>query len=470
MEKSMSEQIRHASTHATSPRSGLPALLRRLHFDIGLFIAPFIFIAAFTGTLYVMTPQLEKVLYQRQLLTSSSGADQPLSAQVARASEFIGADAKIAAVRPAPQQGETTRVMFYRADLGPSETRAVFIDPKTLEVRGVMTVYGTSGILPLRTWLDYLHRNLLLGDVGRVYSELAASWLWVTALGGALLWVSNRAARRKSASPQSTPARRLARFRQWHTAVGLALLVGMVFFSATGLTWSRWAGDNISLLRSHFGWLTPVVNTALHPAPAMEMAMDEHAEHQGHSQIMHDGVRIFPYQFDAVLHAARAAGIDAAKLEIRPAYRADRAWTVSETDHRWPTQVDSVAVDPQNNAIVDKVGFAQFGLLARLTRWGVDAHMGVLFGIANQLVLALFGLGLCLMIAIGYRMWWLRRPGAGETSPFATLLGCWRQLTPGIRLMLLMLTGFVAVSLPVMGVSLLILLVIDRWRWQRSIK
>ncbi|MCK8302718.1 PepSY domain-containing protein, partial [Erwinia amylovora] len=62
MEESMSEQIRHASTHATSSRSGLPALLRRLHFDIGLFIAPIIFIAAFTGTLYVMTPQLEKVL------------------------------------------------------------------------------------------------------------------------------------------------------------------------------------------------------------------------------------------------------------------------------------------------------------------------------------------------------------------------------------------------------------------------
>lgn len=53
-----------------------------------------------------MTPQLEKVLYQRQLLTSSSGADQPLSAQVARASEFIGTDVKIAAVRPAPQQGK----------------------------------------------------------------------------------------------------------------------------------------------------------------------------------------------------------------------------------------------------------------------------------------------------------------------------------------------------------------------------
>lgn len=48
--------------------------------------------------------------------------------------------------------------------------------------------------------------------------------------------------------------------------------------------------------------------------------------------------------------------------------------------------------------------------------------MGVLFRIANQLVLALFGLGLCLMIAIGYRMWWLRRPGPGETS---RLPRCW---------------------------------------------
>ena len=38
-------------------------LLRRLHFYIGLFIGPFIFVAALTGTLYVATPQLENWLY-----------------------------------------------------------------------------------------------------------------------------------------------------------------------------------------------------------------------------------------------------------------------------------------------------------------------------------------------------------------------------------------------------------------------
>ena len=54
----------------------------------------------------------------------------------------------------------------------------MFIDPYSLKVTGDMTVYGTSGVLPLRTTLDLLHSSLLLGDFGRNYSELAASWLW----------------------------------------------------------------------------------------------------------------------------------------------------------------------------------------------------------------------------------------------------------------------------------------------------
>ncbi len=51
-----------------------------------------------------------------------------------------------------------------------------------------MTVYGTSGILPLRQTIDYLHTSLMLAILGRLYSELAASWMWVAALGGIALW------------------------------------------------------------------------------------------------------------------------------------------------------------------------------------------------------------------------------------------------------------------------------------------
>jgi uncharacterized iron-regulated membrane protein len=507
----MSEKILAQSARAEQSRSALLPLLRRLHFYIGLFIGPFIFVAAFTGTLYVMTPQLENALYSHQLFTDSGGPERSLADQVRVAESFIGPQAKITALRPAPAAGETTRVMFTTPD-GGSATTAVFVDPQTLEVRGMLNVYGTSGVLPLRTWLDYLHQNLLLGDVGRNYSELAASWLWVASLGGLLLWATSRAPGRIKKGRRSR-GQSLLRSRYWHSTLGVALLLGLIFFSATGLTWSRWAGDNISSMRAHFGWLTPAVNTALTPSaeaaddsmpgmimpadahadqamsgmnmpadehaghamPGMHMPADEHAEHKQSGMPMPDNpaasVSISPEQFDAVVHTARAAGISAGKIEIRPTTRADKAWTVSEIDRRWPTRVDSVSVDPRSYALLDKVEFAQFGLLAKLTRWGVDAHMGVLFGLPNQLILAAFALGLCVMIVMGYRLWWLRRPAAGQgPHPAETLIYHWRQLSLSGRFAVSVVTVALALSLPLMGISLVVMLVIDAIRWQRAVK
>lgn len=80
---------------------------------------------------------------------------------------------------------------------------------------------------------------------------------------------------------------------------------------------------------------------------------------------------------------------------------ADQAWTVTEIDRGWPTQVDAVAIDPHSMQIIDRTRFADFPLMAKLTRWGVDFHMGILFGLANQLVLIAFGIALCVLIVWG---------------------------------------------------------------------
>lgn len=464
----MSEKIvptASAQVEKTQSAQAFLQLMRRLHFTIGLFIGPFIFVAALTGTLYVLTPQLENRLYAQQLTTHAPGPSEPLSRQIEAALEYVGSDAQIAAVRPAPGTTDTTRVMFRFADSAPSETRAVFIDPKTLAVRGDLTVYGTSGILPLRTTLDYLHRSLLLGDIGRNYSELAASWLWVAALGGLLLWAVQRTPRRSANRASRT--QRMLKMRTWHSLLGLALLAGLLFFSTTGLTWSRWAGDNINALRTHYGWLTPAVNTRL-DGSMPPMMMDEHAEHHGHMMHHAPDAPLSPAQFDGVLAAARASGIDAAKLEIRPSYQADKAWIVGEIDRRWPTQVDSVAVDPHTYRVTDKVEFAQFGLLAKLTRWGVDAHMGILFGVANQLVLAFFGLALCVLIVLGYRLWWLRRPAQPRHHPADTLFWAWQRMSLSLRFLLAVVLVVLGFSLPLMGISLLLFLLLDIWRWQKA--
>ncbi|CAO1663905.1 PepSY-associated TM helix domain-containing protein [Salinicola sp. NYA28a] len=225
------------------------ALITRLHFYVGLFVGPFLLVAALSGIAYALTPQLENWLYQDALTTQSRGESQPLSRQIEAAQHVAGIAAAPAAVRPAPEPGTTTRVLFGGEAFGPSEHRALFVDPVTLEIRGDMPVYGTSGILPLRTAIDQFHRSLLLGDIGRLYSELAASWLWIAALSGAFLWWRQRRITRRAAGRQ--------RLRRRHATLGIVALIGLLFFSATGLTWSQWAGGNIAQLRHAWDWGTP---------------------------------------------------------------------------------------------------------------------------------------------------------------------------------------------------------------------
>ena len=423
----------------------LLALLIRLHLYVGLLVGPFIFVAALSGVVYALTPQLEDRLYAEQLFANSTGTSQPLARQIEVAQAYVGETATLSAVRPAPKPGTTTRVMFKSPELGESESRAVFIDPVTAEIRGDLLVYGTSGVLPLRTWLDQLHRSLLLGEPGRIYSELAASWLWVAALGGFALWIIRR--RRASGAVRSKG------LRHWHATLGLCLLIGLLFFSATGLTWSRWAGDNIGVARAALGMSTPSVSTTLDGEAIT--AAGEHAHHTG--MAMPVARTAEPQMFDRVLRAAREGGIGAGKVEIMPAAGPNRAWTVTEIDRSWPTQVDAVAIDPRTLQITDRTDFASFPVAAKLTRWGIDAHMGSLFGLANQLLLAVTALGLATLVALGYLMWWRRRAAARRVSVLQAL-GALSPRALGTTLVVALLFG---ICLPVLGASLLIFLIVE---------
>jgi uncharacterized iron-regulated membrane protein len=456
------------SNPSTSPpsdrgarRSGWRGLVLRLHFYAGLLVGPFVLVATVTGVLYILTPQLESWLYADQLRVPPTAQQLSLADQV-RAAEATSPGGELAAVRPAPEPGATTRVLFEDDSLGESERRAVFVDPGTGEVKGSLVTYGTSGVLPLRMTIDQLHRNLLLGEPGRLYSELAASWLWVVALGGLALWgarwrarrVASRAGVRDLVLPErgATGRRRLV---GRHGALGVWLLLGALFLSATGLTWSAYAGENVSALRAALGWSTPSLDAG------------GHAGHGGGGSS--GDVAVDPARFDAVLAAARAAGIDAGQIEIGLPAEHGAAWTVTEVKRSWPTEVDAVAIDGDTGAVVDQVRFADYPLMAKLTRWGIDAHMGVLFGVANQLLLVAFGLGMITLIVLGYRMWWQRRPtrGGGRPVPRGQLRTAARPAVL-VAVLLAVVLGWFA---PLLGISLAAFLVIDGalgWWGRRS--
>ncbi|MFI8191839.1 PepSY-associated TM helix domain-containing protein [Streptomyces sp. NPDC085946] len=431
---------------ATAPHRSTWAPLRplvlRLHFYAGVLVAPFLLVAAVTGLLYAASFQAEKLVYRHETTVPVGDRRLPVSEQVAAARE-AHPGGTVAAVRPAPEADATTRVLLSGVPgVDETHTLAVFVDPYTGRVRGALEQYGSTGALPLRTWIDEFHRDLHLGESGRLYSELAASWLWVIAGGGLVLWFSRRRARR---TVRGTAGRR--RTLGLHGTVGVWAAAGFFFLSATGLTWSAYAGATVDELRTSLGQATPVLSAA---------AGEEHSGHGAAAGSGGSGAH--GVGLDRVLAAARAEGLGD-PVEIVPPADAGSAYVVKQVQRSWPTKQDAVAVDPATGEVTDVLRFADHPVLAKLTRWGIDLHTGVLFGLVNQIALMLLALALILLIVWGYRMWWQRGRGGAFGRPIPR--GAWQQVPPYVLVPLLAAVAVLGYFLPLLGISLAAFLAVD---------
>ncbi|NNN31107.1 PepSY domain-containing protein [Streptomyces sp. S3(2020)] len=426
---------------------GFGALLARLHFYAGVLVAPFLLVAATTGLLYTFTPQFDSLVYGHELhVAHAGGSTVPLSEQVA-AARAEHPKGTLVAVRPGSDDG-TTQVDFALPELG-EKTHTVYVDPYTGRTRGQLTTWYAE--TPLTTWLDAFHRNLNLGTVGRYYSEIAASWLWVLVLGGLFLWWRRRHGKRTARRlllPDRSAKKGVRRTRSWHAATGVWLAVGLLGLSATGLTWSRYAGANfgeaLDALHSH----TPSVATTLATGAGGSGGTAKKAD---------------PAAIDGVLKAARADGLGGPVEIAVPADDAS-AWTVTQTRNLWPVGRDSVAVDAATDRVTDKVAFADWPVMAKLTRWGINAHMGTLFGLVNQILLALLATGLICVIVWGYRMWWQRRPTRSDRrAPLGAppARGAWRSLPSWAVAVGIVVVAAVGWVIPLFGIPLAVFLAVD---------
>ncbi|GAA2524360.1 PepSY-associated TM helix domain-containing protein [Winogradskya humida] len=438
-----------------TPTRSFGPLLLRLHFYAGIVVAPFLLVAALTGLAYAFAPQMERAVYADELTVSDPGtATRPLAEQIAAARATHPQGDPIL-VRPGDGD-TTTQVDFTSPELDEEHSHTVYVNPYTAAVTGQLTTWFAT--TPFKTWLDDLHRNLHLGDTGRYYSEFAASWLSVIALGGLALWW-RRQRGRKLLTPDLTAKKGVRRTRSWHAATGVWLTVGLLLLSATGLTWSRYAGGNFSAALDSLKSGTPSVATELTAGAAAAPA----PSHHGGAAPAPAAGTADPAAADAVLKAARDNGIDG-PVELAVPADTTTAWTVTQTRNLWPVGRDSVAVDPATAKVTDRVNFADWPVLSKLTRWGINAHMGTLFGVVNQLLLAALAIGLICVIVWGYRMWWQRRPTRTDRRALAgapPARGAWQQLpTWGI------IAGVPVVfalgwALPLFGIPLAAFLVAD---------
>ncbi|WP_216896848.1 PepSY-associated TM helix domain-containing protein [Nocardia alni] len=452
-------------------RGTLYALAMRLHFYAGVFVAPFILIAAITGALYSIAPTVESIVDRNLLHVDSTGPARPLSDQVAAATA-IEPNLVLAAVDPAPKPGDTTEVLFADSSLGESEHRAVFVNPVTARPVGASVVYGSTNSLPLRSWLDQLHRDLHLGQTGRLYSELAASWLWLIALAGVAVWGKRVLDRRDGVATRRLlwPDRsRTGRGRtlSWHAAVGMWILLPLLFLSATGMTWSTYAGAHVDTLRRQLDWQAPAVGTTLPGSraphgdsqmmPGMDMPMPG-SDSMRQYRMPADRVT----QVDKVFAAARGHGVDG-PVEITVPATDDTAFVVKERRIPGSPTQDSIAIDGRTGNVTDVLRYSSWPFMAKLANWGIALHMGMLFGLPNQLLLLVTMIALITVIVRGYLMWWKRGPVRASRFAFGTppLRGMLRRLPPVVLVPSIAAAALIGWFAPLLGVTLVCFLAID---------
>lgn len=420
--------VSHASATA---RAALYRIFWRLHFWAGLITAPLVIVAALTGLLYVVTPQVEAWRHGHLDRVDPASGLLPLEAQVA-AAQATEASRPLRFVVPAHRPGDTTQVHFgadpavvARTD-GLPAGRIVYVNPHTAEVVGAL-----DEMQRYRHWARKLHASLLQGEGWRWLIELAASWLLVMLLTGVAMWWPRSGLRTLGASLRLRgPGPERLQWRRWHTTGGVLMSAVLAVILVTGLTWSAHTGERFRAAQQALG------QSALRPPPDLSSAPPA------------DGRA--PLTWQAAWDAARSQAPDIAMM-LTPPRGPEGVWRVENFDRSQPTRRFVLALDAYRGHALFAAGWDDMPLMARATAVGIPFHRGE-FGLWNQALLILVALGCVCAVVSGLRMAWLRRPAGGRLPVPTMPASGWRAVPVGLWLLMAAL----AWAQPVFAWSLLV--------------
>lgn len=425
------------SCDSSSVLAARKSLFWRIHLWSALVATPFALAALMTGILYIFTPQIEATLYGGLDRVIPSGALQALDNAVAAAAKAAPPGWTVHSLIPAYAAGDSVRVNFVPAEGArsqqhdhqhgspkpakrpafglPAQTLVVYVDPYQARVLGTLPDQERFS-----NWSKKLHSRLLQGEGWRWMIELAASWLMVMLLTGIFLWWPRGGSR---VLPQ--PGMRGRSFwAQWHSFMGALLAVVSLVMLTTGLTWSKYTGDNIRTLRDATGQASP-------PVPQL-------------MSVQHPAARVLDWQSTWMI--ARTLAPDVA-LQLTPPQGPSGTWRVGSADRARPSKRFDLVLDAFSGKQLYYAGWDKQTLFGQATAIGIPFHRGE-FGLWNQALLLIFGVGTLFSLISGWVMY-LRRRTSGSFSFPRLLPGAWKSPTAWMwstAIVLLVLMPLLAVS------------------------
>ncbi|CAD1794699.1 PepSY domain-containing protein [Xanthomonas arboricola pv. juglandis] len=476
----------------------------RWHFYAGLLVLPFIVWLALTGAAFLYQDAIDRSVHHGLKVVPVGEARVPAQRLVDVAQRRYGGTLFRYTT---PSRADAS------AEIGLVDThgarQVVYVDPYRARVLGTLPEHGTLG------WtIRRLHSLALVGPSARGLIEMAAGWAIVLVLTGVYLWWP-RGRRGGVVSVRGKPAQRLF-WRDLHAVTGAGVGAVLLFLALTGMPWSwlwgaqvnRWVNgqdfgypaglrvqqpmsqqrlsettDPAWSLRQarvpesvvpgrgavgvdeglHDGRAGVTLADAEHtehteqPSPSEHAVQSEHAAHGGTGHVAAPGDGAIG--LDAAMASFDALGI-VPGYSVSPPHGAAGVYTASV----YPADLQHqrvIHLDQYSGAVLLDMRYRDYGPVGRALEWGINVHLGQQYGTANQLILLLACAAIVLLCVSAAVMWWKRRPVGGLGVPPL-------PADPRTLRGLLVLLAICGLIFPLVGASLVLMWLLDRYWMQRN--
>ena len=463
----------------------LPQLFWRLHFWSGIITAPIVLFAAFSGLLYVFTPQIESWKHASLDQVNAIAPAQSLDRQIDAAQHaFPGKN--IRSIIPSVDTEQTTQVIFGEkkkrvqsektAEKAPEKTAektATHSNTKAIDtnehashqhnrastesntesnteahkISGPFIAYINAGTLDVqgsiaedgrfKEWARKLHSSFLQGESWRWIIELGACWMLFMLVSGVYLWWPRCNANWRSVfvrDRRDTNANNKSRrdWRYYHSILSISSLVLTFTIIITGITWAKYAGANFREMQSALGQSSP-------KAP-MQMRSTSNDQPRLSAQAIYD------------IAQKQVPGI---QMQLSPPKTEDGVWRVESYDRTQPSKRFQMMVDAYSGAILYQSSWQDLPLLAKATAVGIPFHRGE-FGWWNQALLAIVACSVIFAVISGFIMWLKRRKPQTISAPKVS-----NKALRAVPILLWITLALFAYALPVFGMGLALLVTLE---------
>ena len=463
-----------------------------MHFWIGLFTAPALITLACTGLIILYTQPLDLWLHRDLQVVTPTTTTASLDAQIATARQHAGPDMVLDAVTPPQSADRSTQVDFLPADdagAGERNVTQIFVNPYTgsylgqrHELDGLVgwanqlhRMFGNDGpklALPSLGHLiapsAYPEASIRVG-VGNLLIEMTAVWVLVLATTGIYLWWPRAVERGKPRLAIRWGKGGRIRWRDLHATTGILLSGVLICYIVSGLTWSRYWGEN---WRAVAATVTPATEVDAPSTPATVGDFDRLGRRiawaDKEDPVYASGAPVSkPLGFNDIDQIAKSEHMMPGYSIMAPSDTvADGQTTYGSYTvvNHWPQRLSeqrTLYLDQFTGQTITNATADQDGALSRITSWGVNTHMGTQYGILTRILATLACLGLLTSIVTATIMWWKRRPTGTAGLPGRSSDAVRSNTPRGAVVAIGVIATALAVLYPSFGVTLLLVLIVE---------